>query len=53
MKKLRQLAQNCCLSSRRRNLALVSNVTVAATPKTDNKTSQLTKLFHARSLAYQ
>ncbi len=30
---------------------LVSYVPVAATPKTDNKTSQLLKLFHARSLA--
>ncbi|MEE9344715.1 MAG: hypothetical protein V3U88_03805, partial [Methylococcales bacterium] len=28
----------------------MSYVTVAATPKTDNKTSQLSELFHARSL---
>jgi hypothetical protein len=29
----------------------VNYVTVAATPKTGNKTSQLPKLFHARSYA--
>jgi hypothetical protein len=49
MKKLVHLGSGFFSSSRSINRRIVSYVTVSATQKTDKKTSQLSKLFLARS----
>ena len=46
---VRQLAQDFCSSSRRVNRRIASYATVGTTKKTDKKTSELSKLFRARS----